>query len=266
MNVFWHDLRSNRRSTVLWSLSLAVLAVLFLSMFPSFTKDVEASQKILSNLPVALRDALGISLSNFFTVIGFFSYLFTFVSVAGSIQAMNLGVGIVSKEESGKTADFLLTKPISRSSVISQKLLAAVCALLATSVSFVIAAYLTALTVSKDSFDSTPFLLIAVSLFLIQLVFLVLGLLFSVIFPRIKSVISVSLPTVFAFFVISSIGSVIGSDLVRYVTPFKFFEPSYIVQHSNYEAKFVLIEIGFLIVTTWLAYVLFNRKDIRAAA
>ncbi|MEP6710112.1 MAG: ABC transporter permease, partial [Candidatus Saccharibacteria bacterium] len=67
MNIFWHELRSYRRSTLIWSASLALLVILFLSLFPSFSKDIDASQKILENLPLALREALGISLANFFT-------------------------------------------------------------------------------------------------------------------------------------------------------------------------------------------------------
>ena len=111
MNIFLHELRRERRSTLIWSLSLSVGAIVFLSMFPAFAKDVAASEKVLANFPPALRAALGLSLKNFFTVYGFFAYLFTFISLSGAIQAMNLGVSAISKEESGKTVDFLLTKP-----------------------------------------------------------------------------------------------------------------------------------------------------------
>jgi len=160
MNIFWHELRSNRTSLLIWSASLALLVILFLNLYPSFTKDIDASQKILANLPLALREALGISLGNFFTIFGFYSYLFTFVTLAGGIQAMNLGAGIISKENSGKTADFLLAKPVGRSMVVTQKLLAALTMLVVTNIIFAITAFATATSVSTKGFDTMTFLLI----------------------------------------------------------------------------------------------------------
>jgi len=265
MNVFWHELRTYRRSTIVWAISLALIVVLFMSIFPSFTKDVDASQKLLQNLPLAIREALGISLSNFFTIFGFFSYLFTFVTLAGAIQAMNLGVGIISKENNDKTADFLLAKPINRSSVITQKLLAALASLIVTNLVFITAAFIISLSVSRDSFDTATFFMIALTLLLIQLVFLALGALLSVIVPKVKSVIAISLPVVFVFFIIGSIGAVIGNETVKYLTPFKFYDPAYIIQHQNYELRYVVLEVAVVTVSVLATYVIFNKKDVRSA-
>jgi ABC-2 type transport system permease protein len=265
MNIFWHELKNNRTSIFIWSISLALLVILFFSLFPALTKDIAASQKILTNLPTALRQALGISLGSFFTIFGFFGYLLSFVTLAGAIQAMNLGVGIISKEDSGKTADFLLSKPVGRSDVVTQKLLAAFCALVITNIIFIIAAFIAASVVSTKSFDVTAFLLIALTLFFIQLVFLAIGLLLSVVVQRIKSIIAVSLPITFAFFIIGSLGAIIGNDNVRYITPFKFYDPAYIIQHHSYEMKYMVIEAAVIVVTIITTYILFNKKDIRSA-
>lgn len=265
MNIFSRELKDNRRSLVIWSAALSLLAVMFLSLFPSFTKDIEASQTIIENLPPALREALGISLANFFTIFGFFGYLFTFVSVAGAIQAMNLGTAIIAKETGGKTIDFLLSKPINRSAMITQKMLAALCCLGITNAVFIVSTYATAKAVSPAAFDTATFLLIAFSLFLIQLVFLCLGLAVAVIVPKIKSLISVSLPVVFAFFVVGSVGNIIDKEMIKYVTPFKFYEPDYIIANRHYEPQLVFIEAAIIAIAILISYAIFNRKDIRPA-
>jgi ABC-2 type transport system permease protein len=265
MNVFWHELRMNRMSTLVWASSLALLVILFLNLYPAFTKDVDASLKILANLPLPVREALGISLGNFFTIFGFYSYLFTFVTLAGAIQAMNLGVGSIAKERSGKTADFLLAKPISRSSVVTQKILAAVTILFITNIIFVVVAFMTALAVSTKSFNMTTFFLISLTLLLTQLVFLAVGVFFSVLIPKVRSIIAISLPTVFVFFIIGSLGAIIGNDNVKYVTPFKFYDPQYIMQHNSYELKYMLIELVVIFVAIVATYVLFNKKDVPSA-
>ena len=257
---------SYRKSTLLWAVALSLLAILFLSIFPLFHNDINAAKKVLDGLPPAVRAGLGISLKNFFTIFGFFGYVFTYVTLAGAIQATNLGVGALSREDSGKTADFLLTKPISRNTIVTAKLLASVCSLVFTNLVFVVVAFVTAKAVSAEAFSSRTFLLVAASLFLIQLAFMALGALLSVVIPKIKSVIAVTLPVVFVFFIISTFGSIIGSDWLSYVTPFKFYDATYIINHSGYDMKFVVIEAAFIIVAIAATYILYNTKDIRAAS
>src|ERR1035437_4975879 len=107
MNVYLHELRYYFKANIIWAVALSCVIVIFLLMYPAFTKDVAASKSMLAQLPATLREVIGLSLQNWFTVYGFFSYLLTFVTLGAAIQAMNLGVGVISKEESGKTADFI---------------------------------------------------------------------------------------------------------------------------------------------------------------
>lgn len=266
MNIFLRELKAYRKSTAIWIVSLTVLVVVFLSMFPAFTGDVDVSRKILEKFPIAVRKALDISFQNFFSIYGFYAYLFTFVTLSGAVQAMNLGVGVISKEDSGKTADFLLTKPISRSEVITSKLFAVICLLLITNLVFSLVALIAANTVSTVTFDYKIFMLISATLLFIQIFFIAFGVLFSVVIPKVKSAISVSLPSVFTFFVIGMLGSIIGNENVRYITPFKFFNSDYIISHSAYEAKYLIIEAAFVVVTIAASYVIYIKKDVRAAS
>lgn len=240
--------------------------MVFLSLFPAFSKDADVSRKILENLPLVMRNAIGISMDNFFNVYGFMSYLFTFVMLAGAVQAMNLGVGILSKEENGKTADFLLTKPVSRKKVITNKLLAAVSILIITNVVFCSVALLTALKVSTDSFNIGTFMLIALKLILTQTMFFTIGFLLSVLIPKIKSSITVSLPMVFGFFITGTIGEILKIDSVKYISPFKFYNSDYIIANNSYELKFLMIELGFVLAAIIVSYIIYIKKDIRAAS
>ncbi len=266
MNIFLRELRAYRKSTIIWALVLSAITVVFLLLYPSFTKDVESTKNLLSHIPAVYRAALGIVLSSFFTIFGFYSYLFTFVLLAGAVQAMNLGTGIISKENALKTSDFLLSKPVTRARVLAEKLLAALVLLAATNVFFSLASYVTALGVAKSGFSAKTFFLISLTLFLVQLFFWALGALFAVIIPKIKSVISVTLPVVFAFFIISSLGAILGDDNVRYFTPFKFYNYLYIIMHNTYEWRFVLIEAAVIVVAIAASFAVYLKKDVRAAS
>ncbi len=265
MNIFLRELQAYRKSTIIWAASLCALLGVFMGMYPAFSADVEGLYKVLENFPAAFRALINISPETFFSVLGFYGYILGFAILAASIQAMNLGVGVISKEGAGKTADFLLSKPIRRSRIVSAKLAAVLVAILFTNVVFVAASWLAVTATTSESFSSGTLLLMASTMLLVQLIFLALGTLFAVTIPKIKSVVAVSLPTVFAFYIIGAIGDVLENVEVRWVTPFRYYDPAYIITNETLETKFLIVEVVFVVVALVASYVIFARKDIRAA-
>lgn len=262
--MFLHELKAYRKSTILWTCALVAVSILFLSLFPSFSKDVAEFNKILESFPEGVRKALGISIGTISTFIGFYSYVFLYIVLCSSIQAMNLGVSILSKEVREKTADFLLTKPVTRMQVVTSKLLAVLTSLIITNVIYIAATTIVGLAVAEGAFDFKIFFMISITGFFVQLMFLSLGIIISVLIPKIKSVLPISLSTVFGFFIISMFGSVIGDNAIRYITPFKYFDTAYIIKNSAYEASFIIIEILFIVITTVISYLIYSKKDIHA--
>lgn len=264
MNIFLHELKAYRKSTMIWTLSLVALVVLFLSMFPSFSKDAEEFKKLLEGFPVELRKAIGLSVESIATLIGFFSYAFLYLKLAGAIQAMNLGTSILSKESREKTADFLLTKPVTRAQVVTSKLLAALVSLVTTNIVFIAATFMMASIVAGDDFNKEALFLISISLFFLQLIFMALGIVISVIFPKIKSVISVSLGTVFGFFMLGMISSTTEDEALRYLTPFNYFDSTYITEHASYETSFLVTGTLVIITAVSASYYLYGKKDVHS--
>lgn len=263
MNILFHELKAYRNSTIIWACSMALLAVMYIFIFSSVSGDIESFKSVLQSMPEVLRKMLSIYVESISTLEGFYSFVFVYIVLCGAIQAMNLGVSIVSKEVRDKTADFLLTKPVSRERILTFKLLAALASLLITNIIYLLITIPTTLTVNTD-FNMKIFLLISFTLFFVQLIFLALGFLVSVAAGKIKSVISVSLTTVFGFFIISMLGSVIGDKAVRYISPFKYFDSTYIVKHAAYETSFIIVGIVVVIAAIAASYLVYLRKDIQA--
>jgi ABC-2 type transport system permease protein len=238
----------------------------YMSLFTAFSHDIAASMKILQGFPPTVRALLGIRIESFFTVLGFFGYMLTYLWLVGGIQAMNLGTGILSKEVSGKTADFLLSKPISRFKVLLSKLLAALTIILVTNIVFIAVSYFSAEVFKTKDFDIKIFMLTCLTMLFIQLFFLAVGLLISVLVPKIKSVLAYTLPIVFGFFIIGMLDTVIGAENARYLTPFKYFDVGYISAHTNYEWRYLMTEAVVVVVCLVAAFVIYMRKDIQAPA
>jgi ABC-2 type transport system permease protein len=237
-----------------------------MSIYKSFAIDVTSAKKLLEAYPPAVLAALNLKVEIFFTIYGFFAYLLTFAWLTGAIQAMNLGVSVLSKEVAGKTADFLLTKPVTRVRMVTEKLAAVFTLVVITNIFFLATALLSAAVFSKNSVDFSLFSLIAVTLFFIQIFFLALGFVLGAIIPKVKTVVAVTLPVVFAFFIISAFGGVLKIANINYFTPFKYFDPVYIYQHSSYEPKYLLVLFGVVTVCIITSYVFYMKKDIEAAS
>jgi len=259
-----HEMRANRKSTIIWSISLILLTILFMSMYTAFSKDAEEFINVMSNYPEPVRRAFGINLDDFFSILGFYSYPLSIITLCGAIQAMNLGTGIVSKEVREKTADFLLTKPVTRTAILTAKVLAAFFSLVITFVLFFAAAVLMANAVKTDDFSLKIFFLLSLTVLLVQLIFMAIGIMVSVIARKLKSVLAVSLPIVFAFYFVGMFFDTTEEEAKRYISPFKYFDTAYIMKHAGLEAPFLLAGAMIVILAIAASYFVYSKKDIHA--
>ena len=264
MNIFFHELKAYRKSTMIWTVSLVLIIALFMSFYPAFAKDAENFEKIMEGYPEAIRSAIGFNLSNFFTILGFYCFPLSFITLCGAIQAMNLGTSIVSKEVREKTADFLLTKPVTRTTVLTSKLLAALVSIVITNIIYLIVTIYMTFQVKTDDFSLKIIILLSLTMFFIQLIFLAIGVVISVIVPKVKSVLSVSLTTVFAFYFLGMFSSTTGEEAKRYLSPFKYFDTAYIIKHSSYEGSFLLVSALIIILAISASYFVYAKKDIHS--
>jgi len=264
MNLFLHEWKMIRRSTWIWACSLIAVLALYLSIFPALAQDAEQFKELFASYPESLRDALGMSLDSIATLLGFYSFIFGFVVLVAAIQAMNLGVGLLSREAREKTADFLLTKPVKRTHIVTAKLTAAILSLIVTNAVYLAAASLMAYYVNESSFRWHAFLMISITALFVQLIFMSLGMIVSLMAAKIKSVIPISLGTVFSFYAIGMLGSVLGDKAIRYITPFKYFDSAYIVAHSAYETSFVILSFVIVVASICGSYFVYANKDIHA--
>jgi len=114
----------------------------------------------------------------------------------------------------------------------------------------------------KDIPTFAVFLTVSVAFMMIQSFFFALGFFVGVILPRVKSVIAVSLPTVFGFYVFGMLDNVIGADKIKYLTPFKFFNLESLASGGAYDTS-SLVFLGFLLaIFIGGSIYIYQRKDI----
>jgi ABC-2 type transport system permease protein len=262
-NIFKQEFTMNFRSVVTWSVAVTALLLVFVSLFSSFAEDAALLNEMMANFPEQLLAAFGMTGVDLSTILGYFSLAFLFVQVCLAIQAANYGFSLVSVEEREWTADFLLTKPVGRSQILTSKLLAALSGLFITDLVVWIASLLFLnLFRGEATYEMGPLLLLLLSIVPFQLFFLAVGLVVSLLVKRIRSVTPYAMALAFGMYVLSAFGDMLGEAALEKITPFKHFDPGYIIQHAAYDLPLVLISVAVIVVSLVGSYVLYARRDI----
>ncbi|MGD8814104.1 MAG: ABC transporter permease subunit [Anaerolineales bacterium] len=261
MNIFLRELKANFRSLIIW---VGIAALFSASGFAKFSGyyDNPDLLEVLNSFPAGLLAAFNMNAFNLTTITGFFGVMFTFFALLLSIAAVLWGSDIISKEERDKTVEFSLTLPIRRSSLITAKALAAFVNCIAL---LLITWGITLLGITNYQPDSEFYSFLTrgmISLFIIQIIFLAVGIFLGCAMKQHKraSSIAVSILLVTYFFSIVS-GLQEDLDFLKYFSPFRYFDPA-LLRDSAIDLTFVTLSVGIVAVLIVGAYVTYSRRDL----
>jgi len=264
MNIYLHELRFHKKTLLIWNFSLFITLVLMLLIYPAVLSEGEAYVKILDSLPPEFLEALSIDFDTFLSFNGFLGYIYTYVLLALCVLSMNLGLSALGKEISGKTADFILTKPVTRRSFLSQKLFSGLTLLTLTNLFLGLSTGIMGILLEKEDRDPQGLLLILLAGFILQILFFTLGMLIGILRKRIRFITSLSLSIVFTFYILGMVSQIMKKEYLRYFTPFRYFDFNQILMKSGYELNYLLLSILLILGFTAMSYLLLERKEIHA--
>lgn len=262
MNILMQELKMGRKSLIVWCAALMGALLLFMSMYPSLSVQMADFQKVFNSFPPEFQRAFGINDLHLDSILSFYTFSLTYILLAGAVQAMNLGVSILSAEVRDKTGDFLFVKPVSRSRIVSMKTLAVFIQLVITNLVFFLGSWLILSLISEKAFDMELYLLLTGTLFFIQIFFASFGLFISAFLKRIKTVLPISMGVVFLFYILFLLNETLENELIGYISPFGYFDLSAISKNMNYDSFYVLLWTVLVSLFVFLTYAVFAKKDL----
>ncbi len=266
-NIYRHEYLIRLKSVVVWSLAISALVLFFFSFFSVFADQAAVLNDFLARYPKELRVAFGMDKMDLSTTLGFFSFIFMFIQLCLAIQASNYGFGLVSIEEAELTADFLLSKPVSRTQVMTSKLLAALTSIITTNLVIWVVSFLAIeLFHGKHPYEPGTLALLLLSMLIFQLFFLSVGMVISLLVKRLRSVTPYALGLGFGAYALNAFSGIFGVIALELLTPFKHFEASAIIKSNSYDVPLVLLNVAVSIVALVASYWLYNRRDIPAVS
>ncbi len=260
MVVLTKELKKGAKGFLIWTVAITFMLVVCILIYPEMKGEMEGMSDIFSNMG-AFSDAFGMDQLNFGSLIGYYGIeCGNMLGMGGGFFASILGIAILSKEEKDHTAEFLLTHPIKRSSVVWQKLMAVVIQLVVFNV-FVTTMGFLSIKLIGESVPVKEFVLIHLGYFILQVEIALICFGISAFIKRGGLAIGIGIAT-FMYFanLLSNITE--KTDFLKYLTPFAYADPSSIVKDKALDLTLVFLGMGCAVVAVIAGFIKYTKKDI----
>ncbi len=260
MTLLKHELRQGKNTLLIWTAAIGFLLAVCIFLFPEMKGQMDGIGDVFSSMG-AFTAAFGMDRLNFGTLVGFYAIeCGNVLGLGGAFFASLCAVGILSKEEKDKTAEFLLTHPVKRSRIVTEKLLAVVIQIVVMNlVIYILSAGAMGLIGEEIPWKELNLLHLAYFLLQLELAGICFGI--SAFMPRGSVGIGLGIATMMYFLnLVANMAEV--AEPLKYVTPFGYCEGADIVTNGSLDTKLVIIGMVIALAGIVAAYLKYTRKDI----
>lgn len=268
MNMLKMELKRGLKPLAIWSIVCILLIILFMSMFPSM-KDSGMQELVntkMDAMPKALLEAFNLeNMPDFSKLNEYFAYVFQYIVIAGSIYGGILGSKALIKEESEGTIEFLYAQPVSRTKIVTMKILSSVIIFYLFVMVMALASIGISLLVKPEGLKVLDLVmdmkLLFGGFFLIGLVFMSIGFLISVVINNLRLAMPISTGIFFTTYLLGTFSGMIGNlEFLKYFSPFHYAVPSELLK-NGFQTSNIVISIVIIIVTITSTYFIYRKKD-----
>ena len=261
MTLIRHELKRSWKSTTIWACAIGAFFVICLFMYPEMKSQTDSISSLFSSMG-AFSSAFGLDILDYGSLKGFYGIeCGNILGLGGALFAALAGIAALAGEEKEGTAEFLLTHPLSRTEIVTKKLIAVMIQITALNV----VVYLLAVGSMAAVGEAVPWKevsLLHLAFFLLQAE--IACVCFGISACLWRGGIGIGLGLAIALYFINILANLTkGADVLKYLTPFGYADGSDIITHGAINGTRLLAGLGFAACGLVLAYIRYNRKDIR---
>ena len=262
MTVFFHELKRDRVKLIVWTAAIAFMLLISIVIYPQMTSQMNEMGDMFSEMG-GFSEAFNMDKVNFGEFRGYFAVeCGNVLGLGGAFFAALLGITALAKEERERTAEFLLTHPISRTSIVAQKLAAVIAEILILNIVVAAGATIATLAIGQE-IDAKLFAQVFCGYLLMQIEIACVTFGVSA-FIR-GNGIGIGLGLAFLLYFMSIIANLTDdAEFLRYITPFSYADGTAIVSSGAIEIKYLIPGLVFAAIGAAAAFIKYNNKDIRA--
>lgn len=263
MNIYIKELKSHRKSLVFWCIGVILMVASGMNKYSSLYSSGQSMNDLMADMPKSLQAIMGVGSFDLSKASGYYGMLFMYLVLMATIHAAMLGATIIAKEERDKTSEFLFVKPVSREKIITAKLLAALTNIVIFNLITFASSVIIVGKVSDGEKVNGEIAVTMMGMFLLQLLFMVIGSAISAVKKRPKTAASLATAILLLTFVLSMVIDLNENlDLLKYLTPFKYFEAKHMMVGDGLGIVSVFLSLIITIALTYGTYLFYKKKDL----
>lgn len=260
MTLVKHELRQGKTSFLIWTAAIGFLLATCVFLFPEMKGQMEGFNDMFASMG-SFSEAFGMDRLNFGTLTGFYAVeCGNILGLGGAFYAALCAVGILSHEEKDKTAEFLLTHPVSRKRIITEKLISVLIQITAMNI-IIYALAVGSIAAVGEAIPWKEISLLHLAYYLLQLELAGICLCFSAFLRKGSVGVGLGIAAIMYFLnLIANIADV--AEFLKYITPFGYCDGADIVANGSLDITLVVIGAAIGIGGIIIAYLKYTKKDI----
>ena len=261
MTLIRHELRRGWKSLLIWTAAIGIFLVVALLVFPEMKSQMDSISTMFASMG-AFTKAFGMETLNFGTLTGFYGVeCGNILGIGGALFAALLGIGALAREEKDGTAELLLTHPLSRAEIVTEKWIACLIQIIFLNAAvFLLSVGGIACIGEAVPWKEVGMLHLAFFLMQIEIFFLCFGI--SACLWR--GGMGIGLGIAIALYFMNIIANLSPkAEFLKYITPFGYTDGADIITKGTLQGGRILIGMGIAAAGAVLAYWKYCRKDIR---
>ena len=260
MTLVRHELKQGKASFLIWTISIGFLLAVCVFLFPEMKGEMDGISETFASMG-SFTAAFGMDRLNFGTLIGFYAIeCGNVLGLGGAFYAALCAAAMLSKEEKERTAEFLLTHPVSRIRIITEKLIAVLIQITALNL-IIYAISVGSMTMIGEEIPWKEINLLHLAYYLLQIE--LAGICFGVSSFLRKGSVGVGLGISVMVYFLNLIANIAeAAEFLKYITPFGYCDGADIVSNGSLDSTMVAIGIVMGIGGIAAAYLHYTRKDI----
>lgn len=260
MHIFWHEMRRTRLSLLIWTAAIAFMLAVCVIIYPEMAPQMSQITDTFADMG-SFSTAFNLDQLNFGEFKGYFAVeCGNVLGLGGAIFAAIAGITALAKEEKDKTAEFLLTHPVSRERVVGEKLLSVLAQIILLNVLvFAVVAGCIAAIGETGSLKELWLLFLANFLMQVQIGLMTFG-----ISAFLKNGgLAIGLGLSFGFYFLSVVANLTEeAKVLKYITPFGYTDGAAILKAQALEWKYLAVGGVLTLIGAAAAIFKYRTKDI----
>lgn len=260
MTIFFHELKRGKISLLIWSLAIAFMLGVCVLIYPEMKTQMGDISAMFADMG-SFSAAFGMDKINFGSFIGFFGVeCGNVLGLGGAFFASILGISALAKEEKEHTAEFLLTHPVARERVVTEKLLAVYAQVIILNLVSVLVTALSVVIVG-ESVDVKVLTMLFLAYFLMQIE--ISSVTFGISAFIKGNGLGLGLGIAVLLYFLNIVANLTeNAKFLKYITPFGYTEGADIISSGTIEMKYLSVGVVFTAVGVIAAFLKYRKKDI----